>query len=147
MRRIFFEKARQRSSQRREQVRARCELREDGLVVSPLRDELLDLDEALTKLTAIDADAAAVGKLRLFAGVSVEEIAEIQRISPRTVAERTCSATPALSWSSENKRSPNPFIVGRFASLDGARARQIPTQEAKDSGSDRAEFEAGLRVR
>jgi RNA polymerase sigma factor (sigma-70 family) len=45
----------------------------------------LDLDEALTNLTAIDADAAAVAKLRVFAGMSVEEIAEIQRISPRTV--------------------------------------------------------------
>ena len=66
MRRILIEKARQRKSQRRGQGRARSELREDDLVVSPLGDELLDLDEALTKFTAIDADAAAVAKLAPF---------------------------------------------------------------------------------
>jgi RNA polymerase sigma factor (TIGR02999 family) len=85
MRRILIEKARQKNSRRRGEGRARSELREDDLVASPLGDELLDLDEALTRLTAIDADAAAVAKLRLFAGLSVEEIAEIQRTSPRTV--------------------------------------------------------------
>ncbi len=95
MRRILIEKARARNSQRRGHGRARSELREDDLVVSPLGDELLDLDEALTRLTAIDADAAAVAKLRLFAGVSVEEIAEIQRISPRTVKRNWAQARVA----------------------------------------------------
>jgi RNA polymerase sigma factor (TIGR02999 family) len=85
MRRILIERARQKSTRRRGQGRVRCELRDDDLVASPLEEELLDLDEALTRLTAIDADAAAVVKLRLFAGMSVEAIAEIQRISPRTV--------------------------------------------------------------
>ena len=92
MRRILIEKARQKSTRRRGQGRARSELRDDDLVASPLEDELLDLDEALTKLTAIDADAAAVAKLRLFAGMSVEEIAEIQRISPRTVKRNWAQA-------------------------------------------------------
>ena len=92
MRRILIEKARQKSTQRRGQGRARSELREDDLVASPLGDELLDLDEALTKLAAIDADAAAVAKLRLFAGMSVEEIAEIQRISPRTAKRNWAQA-------------------------------------------------------
>jgi len=85
MRRILIEKARQKSTQRRGQGRARCQLRDDDVVAIPPEDELLDLDEALTRLTAIDAEAAAVVKLRLFAGMSVEEIAEIQQISPRTV--------------------------------------------------------------
>jgi RNA polymerase sigma factor (TIGR02999 family) len=92
MRRILIEKARQKSTRRRGQGHARCELRDEDLVVSPLGAELLDLDEALSKLTAIDADAAAVAKLRLFAGISVEEIAEIQRISPRTVKRNWAQA-------------------------------------------------------
>jgi len=92
MRRILIEKARQKSNRRRGQGRARCELRDDDLVASPLGDELLDMDEALTRLTAIDAEAAAVAKLRLFAGMSVEEIAEIQRISPRTVKRNWAQA-------------------------------------------------------
>ncbi len=75
--------------------RSRSELRNDDLVASPLGDELLDLDEALTKLTAIDADAAAVATPRLFAGMGVEEIAEIQRNSPRTVKR---SWAQARAW-------------------------------------------------
>jgi RNA polymerase sigma factor (TIGR02999 family) len=85
MRRILIEKARQKCSQRRGQGRTRCELRDDDLITIPLEDELLDLDAALTKLTAVDAEAASVVKLRLFAGMSVEEIAETHQISPRTV--------------------------------------------------------------
>jgi RNA polymerase sigma factor (TIGR02999 family) len=95
MRRILIEKARQKSTRRRGQGRARCELRDDDLVASPLGDELLDLDEALTRLTAIDADGAAVAKLRLFAGLSVEEIAEIRQVSPRTVKR---SWAQARAW-------------------------------------------------
>ena len=85
MRRILIEKARQKSTQRRGQGRVRGELRNDDLVVMPVEDELLDVDEALTRLSAIDAEAAEVVKLRLFGGLSVEEIAEVQQISPRTV--------------------------------------------------------------
>jgi RNA polymerase sigma factor (TIGR02999 family) len=95
MRRILIEKARQKSTRRRGQGGARCELRDDDLVASPLGDELLDLDEALTKLTAINAAAAEVAKLRVFAGLSVEEIAEIQQISPRTVKRNW---TRARAW-------------------------------------------------
>jgi DNA-directed RNA polymerase specialized sigma24 family protein len=50
------------------------------------------LDEVLSKLTAIDADVAAVAKVRLFAGLSVEEIAEIQHISPRKVKRNWAQA-------------------------------------------------------
>jgi DNA-directed RNA polymerase specialized sigma24 family protein len=57
---------------------------------------LLDLDEALTGVNAIDADAAAVATLRLFAGMSVEEIAEIQRISPRTAKRNWAQARARL---------------------------------------------------
>src|SRR5262249_32672127 len=92
MRRILIEKARQKNRQGRGQGRARSERREHDLVASPLEDELLDLDEALTRLTAIDADAAAVAKLRIFAGMSVEEVAEIQRVSPRTVKRNWAEA-------------------------------------------------------
>jgi RNA polymerase sigma factor (TIGR02999 family) len=105
MRRILIEKARQKSTRRRGQGRARSELRDDDLVASPLEDELLDLDEALTKLTAIDADAAAVAKLRLFAGMSVEEIAKIQQLSPRTV-KRTWAR--ARAWLGRALAESNP---------------------------------------
>jgi RNA polymerase sigma factor (TIGR02999 family) len=105
MRRILIEKARQKSTQRRGQRRARCELRDDDRVAIPLEDELLDLDEALTRLTALDAEAAAVVKLRLFAGMSVDEIAETQQISPRTVKRNWAYAR---AWLGRELAQANP---------------------------------------
>jgi RNA polymerase sigma factor (TIGR02999 family) len=85
MRRILIEKARQKGTQRRGQGRARCELQDGDRVAAPLHEDLLDLDEVLDKLAGVDPEAAEVVKLRLFAGMTVEEIAEVQRVSPRTV--------------------------------------------------------------
>ncbi len=47
--------------------------------------ELLALDEAMTKLEAEDGDLAHVVELRFFAGIGVEETADIMEIAPRTV--------------------------------------------------------------
>jgi RNA polymerase sigma factor (TIGR02999 family) len=85
MRRILIEQARHKASQRRGGPRQRCELRDDDLLAVPLNEELLDLDEALTKLAAGDPPAAELVKLRVFAGMTVEEIAQVQGASPRTV--------------------------------------------------------------
>lgn len=85
MRRILIEKARQKGSQRRGGARDRRPLRDDDLIEPPINEELLDLDEALTKLAAADPQAAELVKLRVFAGMTVEEIAQVQGSSPRTV--------------------------------------------------------------
>src|SRR5262249_40915759 len=50
MRRILIEQARRKSSRRRGGARRRCELLDDALIDAPRDDELLDLDEALSKL-------------------------------------------------------------------------------------------------
>jgi RNA polymerase sigma factor (sigma-70 family) len=47
--------------------------------------EILDVDEGLKKLEAIDPQAAEVVKQHYFIGMSVDEIAEIQGVAPRTV--------------------------------------------------------------
>ncbi len=85
MRRILIDQTRRKRSQRRGGARRRCELRDDDLIAAPLDDDLLDLDEALAKLGAADPQAAELVKLRVFAGMTVEEIAQVQGISPRTV--------------------------------------------------------------
>src|SRR5689334_23183910 len=85
MRRILIEQARRKSSRRRGGARRRCELLDDALIDAPLDDGLLDLDEALSKLGAADPQAAELVKLRVFAGMTVEEIAQVQGTSPRTV--------------------------------------------------------------
>jgi DNA-directed RNA polymerase specialized sigma24 family protein len=51
----------------------------------PGDDELLDLDIALAKLAAADPSSAEVVKLRVFAGMTIEEIAQVQGVSARTV--------------------------------------------------------------
>jgi RNA polymerase sigma factor (TIGR02999 family) len=85
MRRILIEQARRKGSQRRGGSRHRCELLEEDRIAVPLNEELLDLDEALSKLGATDPQAAELVKLRVFAGMTVEEIAQLQETSPRTV--------------------------------------------------------------
>jgi RNA polymerase sigma-70 factor, ECF subfamily len=47
--------------------------------------EVLDLDRALTSLSKVDPRKARVVELRHFGGLSVEETAEVLRISPETV--------------------------------------------------------------
>lgn len=48
-------------------------------------DLILSLDEAICRLEAVDPAAAKVVRLRFFAGLSVEETAEVMKVSDRTV--------------------------------------------------------------
>jgi RNA polymerase sigma-70 factor, ECF subfamily len=48
-------------------------------------EDLLTLEEALTRLEAVDPRAAQVVTLRFFSGMSVPEVAEHLQVSPRTV--------------------------------------------------------------
>lgn len=50
--------------------------------------DILALNEALTKLSTVDASAAEIVKLRYFAGLALAEIAELLEMSPRTVDRR-----------------------------------------------------------
>jgi RNA polymerase sigma factor (TIGR02999 family) len=85
MRRILIERARRKGSQRQGGNLRRCELSDEDLVEIPANDEILDLDEALSKLAAADSKAAELVKLHVFAGMTMEEIAAVQGISVRTV--------------------------------------------------------------
>src|SRR6266481_54343 len=73
MRRILIDLARQKRSDRHGGGRQRCELSDADRVTVPISDELLDLDDALTRLSAVDPHAAELVKLRVFAGMTVEE--------------------------------------------------------------------------
>ena len=58
---------------------------DEGLFGSPVPGvEVLDLDRALTSLSKVDPRKARVVELRHFGGLSVEEAAEVLRISPET---------------------------------------------------------------
>jgi RNA polymerase sigma factor (TIGR02999 family) len=85
MRRILVDEVRRKLSQKQGGARRRCELSEDDRIALPLNDEIVDLDDALSKLAAADPQAAELVKLRVFAGMTIEEVAEVQGISSRTV--------------------------------------------------------------
>ncbi len=85
MRQVLVDYARAHSAQRRAGGLQRVEM-EDGLAIAPERlDEVVWLDDALHRLAAENARQAQVVELRYFGGLSVEEIAGILEVSPRSV--------------------------------------------------------------
>jgi len=54
------------------------------LTVTPPDDELLRLDEALTRLTSLRPQAAQLIKLRFFGGLGIDAASEVVGVSPRT---------------------------------------------------------------
>jgi RNA polymerase sigma factor (sigma-70 family) len=83
MRRILVEQARRRASLKRGGNVERIPL-DDVAVAEPERpEELLELDEALHRLAEHDPQAAQLVKLRYFAGLPMDEVAEMLGISQR----------------------------------------------------------------
>jgi RNA polymerase sigma factor (TIGR02999 family) len=85
MRRILVEHARARQRDKRGGGIAPVTLSPELGLLAPDADRLLDIDEALRKLEAQDADMVRVVELRWFAGLSVEETAAALGQSPRSV--------------------------------------------------------------
>jgi RNA polymerase sigma factor (TIGR02999 family) len=83
MRRILVERARGRQRIKRGGSNQPQELREDLLVADDRLDQLLAVHEALAELERHDAQAAALVKLRFFAGFGHEEAAEMLGVSRR----------------------------------------------------------------
>jgi RNA polymerase sigma factor (TIGR02999 family) len=75
MRRILIETARRKKSCKAGGAMERVELVELAAKVCADPDELLALDEALSKLERDDPRAAALAKLRLFGGLTIEQAA------------------------------------------------------------------------
>lgn len=85
MRRILVDFARARRKLKRGGGAQRISL-DDSLTISDERGvDLISLDEALSKLAALNDRQCKVVELRYFAGLSENEIAEALKISPRTV--------------------------------------------------------------
>ena len=87
MRRILVEHARARHAVKRGGHAPRVSV-DDVAVPAPTALDPVDLealDAALTQLAALDARQARVVELRYFAGLTVEETADVLEASPRTV--------------------------------------------------------------
>jgi RNA polymerase sigma factor (TIGR02999 family) len=91
MRQILVQRARARNAAKRGGARQRVTLDAEGPAqpnphgeeLSPI--DVLALDEALTRLAAVDPTQAKVVELRYFGGLTIEETAQALRSSPATV--------------------------------------------------------------
>jgi RNA polymerase sigma factor (TIGR02999 family) len=84
MRRILVENARRKRSRKHGGDRAREDLDQVQPARPEPREEVLALDDALTRLAATDATAARLVELRYFAGLTLPEAAEALGVSART---------------------------------------------------------------
>lgn len=85
MRRILTDLARARYTHKRGGGALAVELDSRWMVAGTARPELLALDDALEQLGKVDARKSRVVELRFFGGLSVQETAEVLKVSPETV--------------------------------------------------------------
>jgi RNA polymerase sigma factor (TIGR02999 family) len=86
MRRILIDHARAGLAEKRGGELQRVSLSGvDGLAPVPLNEDMLALDDALSKLAALDARAAQVVELRFFGGFEENQVAEVLGVSAITV--------------------------------------------------------------
>ena len=85
MRRIVIDHARAKGAAKRGGTAKRAPLSVVDLAADSDPDQILMLDEALVRLEKAEPDAAAVVRLRFFAGLSGDETAEALGVSPSHV--------------------------------------------------------------
>lgn len=84
MRRILIENARRKQSLKRGGGQRRVEIDDVQLAIEEPSTDVIALDEALTKLAEEDRIVAELVKLRYFAGLTIEQAAEVLGITSRT---------------------------------------------------------------
>lgn len=84
MRRILVENARRKQAEVHGGGRRRVLLEEGDWFSQASAEEIVDFDDSLTKLAAEDPRAAEVIKLRIFAGLSLDETADCLKIARAT---------------------------------------------------------------
>lgn len=85
MRQILVDYARSKSSQKRGGWQEKITLADDAATTSNSSKEIVALDDALRNLEQIDSRRGQVVELKFFGGLTVEEIAEVLKISTKTV--------------------------------------------------------------
>lgn len=86
MRQLLADHARRRATAKRGGGMGKVTLDDSGAATDRrVEVDLIALDEALSKLAALDQRQARIVELRFLAGLSVEEAADVLEVSPRTV--------------------------------------------------------------
>ena len=92
MRRTLIDHARRRAAGKRQGMLHPVELTDSLAVAQDAPEQMLDLDRALDQLAKMDERQGRIVELRFFAGLSVDETAEVLGISPKTVKRDWSSA-------------------------------------------------------
>ncbi|SPF55587.1 RNA polymerase, sigma-24 subunit, ECF subfamily [Candidatus Sulfopaludibacter sp. SbA4] len=93
MREVLLDYARRRTAGKRGGKDAqKVEIDAEFLSVSPKIENVIAIDEALERLARIDPRQSRLIELRFFAGLSVEEAAEVMGVSPVTIKREWRSA-------------------------------------------------------
>src|SRR5688572_19608370 len=87
MRRLLVEQARRKQADKRGGQARRVPLEDADVGFTSSADDLLDIDAALIRLAAEDAQAARLIQLRYFTGLSIEDAAQLVGISRSTAYE------------------------------------------------------------
>ena len=85
MRHILVDFARSRQSVKRGGDAERISLDEALIIAQVQHFDFVALDDALSSLAAVDERKSRVVELRFFGGLSVDETAEVLKVSPDTV--------------------------------------------------------------
>ena len=104
MRRILIDHARRRGAVKRGGDWRRAALNVASLALDENLENFLALDEAILRLEDQDRKAAQVVRLRFYAGLSIEDVARILEISPRSVKREWTYARTWLLHHLENEQ-------------------------------------------
>jgi RNA polymerase sigma factor (TIGR02999 family) len=85
LRRVLIDQARKRIAEKREGARRRIPVSEDLAWVDARGQDILDLDQALNELEAVDSEKVRLVELRYLMGCTVPEICELRGVSDATV--------------------------------------------------------------
>jgi RNA polymerase sigma-70 factor, ECF subfamily len=95
MRRILVEHARRRDAKKRGGEGTRY-LLDTVVMTEPRAVDLIALDDALARLTALDEEQGRVVELRFFGGLTEEEVAEVLSVSSKTIQRKWLAARTFL---------------------------------------------------
>jgi RNA polymerase sigma factor (TIGR02999 family) len=107
MRRILIDRAREKRAQKRGGARRKLTLDAADISIDAVPEEIIELDEALSRLAAEDAVKAELVKLRFFAGLTLKDAARILGISS-TTADRYWAYARAWLYQAITSSSTDP---------------------------------------
>jgi RNA polymerase sigma factor (TIGR02999 family) len=104
MRRILVDYARSHQAAKRGGIVGKVTLNEAMIISKENPGEILAVDETLSRLAAFDPQQARIVELRVFGGLTIEEIAEVVGVSPATVKREW---TVARAWLTREMNPPH----------------------------------------